>query len=149
MGYLSGEARDRVRAMSLYLVGALVVAGTAVGVYAVLVGFDRVSPAAVDAVARTGDPHDLVVQYVGGSPGCGDPQRIEVDETADDVVVTAFTVARHATRQGFGCDDVGVLMLQTVRLADPLGVREVRDGARDGAAVVVRESVTDLVGEGG
>ncbi|TRW46123.1 hypothetical protein [Georgenia yuyongxinii] len=145
MEYLSGEAKDRVRAMSLYLVGALVVVGVAVGAYALLVGFDRVSPAAVDAVARTGDPHDLVVQYVGGTPGCGDPERIDVDETTDDVVVTAFTVARHATRQGFGCGDVGVIMVQTVRLAAPLDGREVRDGARDGAAVVVHDSLADLL----
>ncbi|MPV36344.1 hypothetical protein [Georgenia subflava] len=144
MAELSGEARDRVRALGLWLVGGILLAGVLVGLYATLVGFDRVSPAAVDAVARTAEGRDLLVRYIGGSPGCGDPHRIDVTEDDETVVISAYTVAPHGTRAGFGCDDRGVVMLQTVRLGEPLGERQVRDGARD-SAVVVHDSPAALL----
>src|SRR4051812_33894437 len=105
MGDLSTEARDRVRAMSMYLVGSIVLVGVLVGLYAALIGFDRVQGAALAGVALTADEHDLVVEYVGGEPGCGDPHHIDVDETAEAVVISAHTVARHGTRAGFTCTE--------------------------------------------
>lgn len=144
VGDLSAEGRTRVRALSLYLVGTIVLALTAVGGYALVVGFDRVRPAPVEAVAVVGE-RELLVRYLGGVPGCGDPHRVEVAEDADEVVVSAFTVARRATREGFSCPDVGVPMLQTVRLGEALGDRDVRDGARPGVDVEVVAGVEDLL----
>lgn len=143
MGGLTGESRDRVRAMSLWLVTGIVLAGVAVGLYALVVGFDRVRPAAVSRVAEASD-HDLVVEYVGGSPGCGDPHRVEVTETEEDVVVAAHVVVRHGTRLGASCDDERVPLLQTVRLATPLEGRTVRDASRPELTVPVADDVTDL-----
>jgi hypothetical protein len=141
---MSGDARNRVRAMSLWLVTGIVLAGVAVGLYALLVGFDRIRPAAVTRVAATAE-RDLVVEYVGGSPGCGDPHRVDVSETDDDVVVTAKVAVRHGTRLGASCDDEGVAMIQSVRLAEPLGARVVRDASRPGVIVPVVDAVVDLV----
>lgn len=142
---LTGESRDRVQAMSLYLVTGIVLVGVAVGLYAVIVGFDRIRPAAVSRVAEAAG-RDLVVQYVGGSPGCGDPHRVEVSETEDEVVVAAYVVVRHGTRFDASCDDERVTMLQTVRLAAPLGNRAVRDASRPELTVPVADAVADLVG---
>jgi hypothetical protein len=144
MERLSGDARNRVRAMSLWLVTAIILAGVAVGLFAMLVGFDRIVPAAVSRVAATTD-RDLVVEYVGGSPGCGDPHRVEVDESDDEVVVAAKVVVRHGTRLSAHCDDVGVPMIQSVRLAEPLGDRSVRDASRPGFDVPVADAVADLI----
>ena len=145
MGGLTGESRDRVRAMSLWLVTAIVLAGVAVGLYALVVGFDRVDPAPVSRVAEVA-PQDLLVEYVGGSPGCGDPHRVEVSETEDEVVLAAHVVVRHGTRLTASCDDEGVPMLQTVRLAAPLGDRVVRDATRPQLTVPLAEDATDLLG---
>ncbi|UNX53722.1 hypothetical protein MF406_12085 [Georgenia sp. TF02-10] len=144
MGELPAEARDRVRAMALTLVGALVLFGVVVGLYALLVGFDRLEEAPVKAVARAGE-RELVVQYVGGTPGCGDPDGVTVDESDDAVVLTGRTVLRHATRWGgYACPAVEVPMLTTVRLADPLEGRPVRDGVRE-VEVTVHDDVAALV----
>jgi len=145
MDGLTGESRDRVRAMSLWLVTGIVMVGVAVGLYAIIVGFDSVRPAAVSKVAEL-DDRDLLVQYVGGSPGCGDPNRVEVQETKDEVTVAASVVVRHGTRLSASCDDEGVPMLQTVRLAEPLGDRVVRDASRPELTVPVADAPTDLVG---
>ncbi|MFH5823680.1 hypothetical protein [Georgenia sp. AZ-5] len=146
MADLPAAARDRVRAMTLWLVAGIVLVLVGVGIYAVLVGFDRVRSAPVEAVAVAG--HDLVVRYVGGAPGCGDPHHLEVDEDDDAVVVSAFTVARHGTRWGFACARHDVRMYGTVRLAAPLGERPVRDGARPDTEVPVVGGVEELVGGG-
>ncbi|WP_127125649.1 hypothetical protein [Georgenia sp. SYP-B2076] len=143
MGDLPVAAKTRVRAMTLWFVGSIVLVGVLVAIYAALIGFDRVTGASVEGVAVTGDGHDLVVEYIGGRPGCGDPDHIDVEESAHAVVISAYTVARHGTRAGFACPAEATPMLQTVRLRAPLGDREVRDGARDGSAVVVR-SLTEL-----
>lgn len=142
---LTGGSRDRVRAMSLWLVTAIVLAGVAVGLYALVVGFDKVEPAPLSRVAEVG-PRDVLVEYVGGSPGCGDPHRVEVSETDDEVVVAAYVVVRHGTRLTASCDDEGVPMLQTVRLGAPLGDRQVRDASRPELTVPVADDVTELVG---
>jgi hypothetical protein len=144
MGRLTGEARDRVRAMSLWLVTGIVLAGVAVGLYAVVVGFDRMQPAAVARVAQGAEPRDLIVEYVGGSPGCGDPHRVEVTESEDEVVVAATVVVRHGTRFNAACDDEGVSMVQTVRLAEPLGGRSVRDASRPDVTVPVVADLAEL-----
>ncbi|KAE8765532.1 hypothetical protein [Georgenia thermotolerans] len=140
MADLPRPARDRVRAMSLYLVCAVVLLGLLLALYAVFVGFDRLHAAPVTAVAVTADGRDLVVEYTGGAPGCGDPHDVTVRESDTAVEVRAVTVARRATRLGFACPSRAVPLLQTVRLAEPLGAREVRDRTRGGAEV----PVTDL-----
>lgn len=140
MADLPRQSRDRVRAMSLYLVCAVVILGLLIALYAVFIGFDRLREAPVTAVAVTGDGRDLVVEYTGGAPGCADPHDVTVAETAEDVELRAVTVARRATRLGFACPSRAVPLLQTVRLAEPLGERGVRDGNRGGAVV----PVTDL-----
>jgi hypothetical protein len=147
MEELSRQARDRVRAMSLYLVCAVVILGLLLALYAVFVGFDRVRAAPVTAVAVTGGGRDLVVEYTGGAPGCGDPHDVGVVETGHAVELTATTVARRATRIGFTCPSLEVPLLQTVRLAAPLDGRAVRDGARGGAVVAVTD-VASLVADG-
>lgn len=141
---MSDEARDRVRAMSLWLVTAVVLVGVGVGLYAVLVGFDRVRPAPVTRVATTAD-RDLVVEYLGGSPGCGDPYRVDVRETGGEVVLSARVVLPHGTRMGMSCDDEGVPMIQSVRLAAPLADRTVKDASRPTASVPVADSAADLL----
>jgi hypothetical protein len=148
MGELSGEARDRVRAMSLWLVTGIVLAGVAVGLYAVIVGFDRVEPAAVARVAPAAEQRDLIVEYVGGSPGCGDPHRVQVTESDDEVVVSATVVVRHGTRFNAACDDEGISMVQTVRLAAPLGGRFVRDASRPDVTVPVVADLAELAHAG-
>ncbi|WP_043496805.1 hypothetical protein [Georgenia sp. SUBG003] len=145
MGGLTGESRDRVRAMSLWLVTGIVLAGVAVGLYALVVGFDSARPAPVSRVAEIGQ-HDLLVQYVGGSPGCGDPLQVKVDETEDEVLIAASVVVRRGTRLGASCDGENVTMLQTVRLAAPLGDRAVRDASRPELTVPVADEAADLVG---
>lgn len=145
MGDLPREAKDRVRAMSLWLVGGILLAGVLVAMYAALIGFDRVDRAAVAAVAVTGDGRDLLVEYVGGAPRCGDPHHIDVEESAEAVVIVAHTVARHGARPGFVCADEPVPMFQTVRLRAPLDGRPVRDGAQ-GRDVVVHGGPAALLG---
>ncbi|MPV90333.1 hypothetical protein [Georgenia ruanii] len=139
MEELPRQARDRVRAMSLYLVCAVVILGLLLALYAVFVGFDRLHAAPVTAVAATGDGRDLVVEYTGGAPGCGDPHDVTVRESGRTVELRAVTVARRATRLGFACPSRAVPLLQTVRLAAPLDGREVRDRARGGAVVAVTD----------
>lgn len=133
--------------MALTFLGAIVLALVAVGAFALVVGIDLVRPAPVEAVAVTGDGRDLLVRYVGGLPGCGDPDGVDVAESGDTVVVSARTVARRATRLGFSCPEVAVPMFRTVRLGEPLGERTVRDGA-GGEEVTVHDDVAALLGEG-
>src|SRR5690606_18900135 len=134
--------RARVRAMAMWLtVGALCL-GVFVLVYALLVGFDRERTAPVAAVA--GEGRTVVVRYLGGPPGCGDPGRIEVRESAAEVELTAYVVVREATRYDRQCPAEEVPMLTTVRLDEPVGDRLVRDAARDGAEVPAVGSVREL-----
>lgn len=141
------EYRDRVRAMGLWFVAAIVVVGAFVGIYALFVGFDRTVPARVEAVAPGETPADLVVRYTGGSPGCGDPGQVVATESAEEVVLTAHTVIVRGTRVNLSCDDQGIPLLATVRLASPLGERTVRD-AYDDSEVEVLSDVGELVGDG-
>lgn len=143
MAPLPDDIRTRLRATALTLTGALVLVGILLALWAVLVGFDVTRTAPVVAVAPVGE-QDLLVEYTGGSPGCGDPAGVEVAETSATVEVTAHVVIPFGTRWNFSCDDVGSTLLKTVRLDAPLGGRAVVDAS--GAPVAVREDAADLVG---
>jgi hypothetical protein len=139
------QVRRRIRASTLWFVSAILTAAAALIVWALTVGFPLVSDARTDAVAVQGESgREIVVRYTGGSPGCGDPHSIEVEETQTTVTITTLVVAPHGTRFNFGCDDVGYPMFQTVRLERPLAERAVFDGPT-GAPVEVAADVATLV----
>ncbi|MFC7405876.1 hypothetical protein [Georgenia alba] len=142
MNGLPKEARDRVRVSAMWIVVSAVCLGVLLMLYALLVGFDRERQAPVEAVAADGN--DLVVRYVGGVPGCGDPGRVEVSESDSEVELSAYVVVRHATRHDRMCAQMAVPLITTVRLAEPLGDRVVRDGMRPGAEVPVADGLADL-----
>ncbi|WP_154796301.1 hypothetical protein [Occultella kanbiaonis] len=139
------QVRRRIRASTLWFVAAILTAAAALIVWALTVGFPVVNDARTDAVAVQGDSgREILVRYTGGSPGCGDPHSIEVEETQTTVTITTHVVAPHGTQFNFGCDDAGYPMFQTIRLERPLGGRAVFDGPT-GATVEVAADVATLV----
>ncbi|TDE98899.1 hypothetical protein EXU48_01500 [Occultella glacieicola] len=137
------NVRRRIRASTLWFVAAILTAAAALIVWALTVGFPVVGDARTDAVAVQGESgRELVVRYTGGSPGCGDPHSIEVEETQTTVTITTLVVAPHGSRFNFGCDDVGYVMYQTIRLERPLAERDVIDGPTGGAVEVVVDVAT-------
>lgn len=62
------------------------------------------------------------MSYVGGS--CQDGSRLDVAEDRERVVLTVRTWTRATS-----CDDVGVQYTVSALLAEPLGDRELVDGA--------------------
>ncbi|GAA4432157.1 hypothetical protein GCM10023169_37620 [Georgenia halophila] len=149
MGELPKEVRDRIRASALWLVTGVLTIGALLLLYTVFIGFDRLRDAPVSRVAPMGEGGtDLVVEYIGGSDGCGDPYQVAVEEQdGDEVVLLAEVIVREATRHDKACPDVGVRMIDTVRLSEPLGDRTVRDASRLDAEVEVVENVAALVGQ--
>ena len=65
---------------------------------------------------------NLQVSYTGSH--CQDGSRLDVDERADEVVVTVYT-----WEYPTGCDDMGVPYTLRATLTDELGGRRVVDGA--------------------
>jgi len=68
------------------------------------------------------DGRTVSVTYVGGE--CDDWAWTDVDEQSDAVTITV-----HVMDLGASCSDVGVQRMIDVELAEPLGDREVIDGA--------------------
>ena len=126
MDRLTGEARDRVRALSLGFVAALTLMGVAVGLYAVLVGFDEVSSVRSEVVAVSEDERELTVQIVHNS--CQELIGVGVEERADVVVLTAQVVER-VRLQAPMCTPDTVVSRATVVLDEPLSGRDIEDGA--------------------
>lgn len=131
--------------MTLWLLGTVLLIVAGFTTYYFAVGFDVRDPSAVQAVAMLPNDRDLVVRSVAGSPGCGDPDGIEVNETADQVEVLAWVVTPHGTRWDFECQDTGAIAIETVRLSAPLGERTVVDGAHPGVEVEIAGSLTELI----
>ena len=129
VGGLEGEARDRVRAMGLWLVTALVLCGVLVALFAVFVGFAQIRPTTISGVVPGADGRELTIHYSAGSPGCDRLHRVEVTESDDDVELRVHLVTRTPLR-GHAClaiDEEGRL---DVVLDAPLAERLVRDGPR-------------------
>ncbi|MPY91773.1 MAG: hypothetical protein GEV08_01545 [Acidimicrobiia bacterium] len=82
------------------------------------------SPAAIESVVATGDPAVLLVTFWAGPPECSGLQRIEVDESAEQVRVGVHVGER---RPGEPCTRIAVRYSATVTLQSPLGARPVVD----------------------
>ncbi len=115
------DERPRRRWLGWLGGGLLVLAlVTAVG----LAVFREVHGTAEPVPWATVDAHGtgLTVEYVGSE--CRDEASVEVEEHSDRVVVTVLQ------RVGAGsCNDVGVLYTEEGTLEEPLGDRELVDGA--------------------
>jgi hypothetical protein len=95
----------------------LVVAGALVW----WVGLRREEPAPFTSWVAT-DSTRVQVTYTGGS--CQDGSRLDVTEDRERVVLSVLTWTSATS-----CDDAGVEYTVSARLAEPLGSREVVDGA--------------------
>lgn len=111
---MSGSVR-RVVVLSVVLL--LVVASA----LAWWVGLRREEPAPFTSWVAV-ESTRVEVSYVGGS--CQDGSRLDVAEDRERVVLTVRTWSRATS-----CDDAGVQYTVSGRLAEPLGTREVVDGA--------------------
>jgi hypothetical protein len=72
------------------------------------------------------DPHTIRVEFYGGVEECDGLDRVEVEETADNVTITLYT-GRVPTAEV--CIEIAVLKAVTIKLDAPLGDREIVDGA--------------------
>jgi|SRR5690625_497493 len=120
MERLEGEARDRVRATSMWFVAGLVVLGVALGIWAIYVGFLQVVPVPSEVVSVAEDGRSVTVQFAHGS--CQEPAGVDVEETTDAVVLTARVSERNPLR-GRACTAEGGVARETVVLDQPLGER--------------------------
>ncbi|WP_324649821.1 hypothetical protein [Georgenia sp. H159] len=129
MERLTGEARDRVRATSLWLVAAVTVAGVIIAIFGIVIGFAevRVVPSAVVDVSPDG--LELTVEYPHSS--CQFPAGVDVEEGADVVVITA-RVSERTPMRGRSCRAEAVAVQETVVLETPLGERELRTSGTTG-----------------
>lgn len=134
-----------MRAMTLWLLGTVLLVVAGFITYYLAVGFDVREQSTVQAVTVMPNDRDLVVRSVAGSPGCGDPDGIEVNETAEQVEVLTWVVTPQGTRWDFECQDTATTVIDTVRLSAPLGERTVIDGAHPGAEVEIAGSLTELI----
>lgn len=123
MERLTGEARDRVRASSLWLVAAVTVVGVIVAIFGIFIGFAEVRAVPSSVVDVSPDGRELTVEYVHGS--CQFPAGVDVAERADVVVLTA-RVSERTPLRGRNCTSEAIIVQETVELAAPLGDRELR-----------------------
>lgn len=144
VGGLQGEARDRVRAMGLWLVTALVLGGVLVALFAMFVGFAHVRPTAIHAVVPGADDRVLTIHYSAGSPGCDRLHRVDVVET-DEVVELQVDLVTRIPMTGRDCLAVDEEAQLDVVLEAPLAERTVRDGPRQ---VPVREEPAERLSDG-
>jgi hypothetical protein len=79
--------------------------------------WDRVEPV---------DQRTLRVEFYGGVEECEGLDRVEVEETEDDVTITLHT---GRVREAEVCIEIAVLKSTEVGLGAPLGDREIVDGA--------------------
>lgn len=129
MGALSGEARDRARASTMWFVAGMLVVIVLLMMWGSFVGFARSVPLTADAVADDGPPSlTLTVTYTHDR--CHVPERVEVVEDDDAVTLTAWVTER---RPWLSPDCRGaVTHREQVSLQEPLGGRELRSGRRAG-----------------
>lgn len=111
----------------LLVLGALVLGGAAlIGlVVGLVIGGQylwrgRAQPTPWSTVDGTGT--DLVVHFIGSE--CQTSSRVEAEEDEDRVVITAYEGVR-----AMGCSDVGVPYDLSITLEEPLGERELVNGA--------------------
>ncbi|WP_176554617.1 hypothetical protein [Georgenia sp. 311] len=123
MERLSGEARDRVRASSLTLVGVLTLVLVAAGIYAGLTGGQPVGVAPSEVLAVSADGRTATVAVEVG--GCERLQGVDVEAGADVVVLIARVVQDEPGTDG-ACEDVARLARRTVVLDEPLAGRALR-----------------------
>lgn len=103
--------------------------------------------AAAGTIGATGfhayGPKRLAVIYTNGVPECyGSAGTPVVVETADAVTVTIPRIPPENPDKDVACIDIALVGSVDVTLSAPLGEREVRDGARDGA-LLPRQSLPD------
>ena len=75
------------------------------------------------------DDQTLTIDYVGGVNTCYALDRVDVDYGNDTVTVTVYEGARADLPPDTACIEIGVLKSVTVELGEPLGGRELVDGA--------------------
>lgn len=126
MERLEGEARDRVRAASLWLIAALVIVFVGWGLWSVYSGPSGVSVVPSEVVSVSGDGRTVTVELVHGS--CQEPAGVTVEEDEDVVLLTA-RVTEHTPPPGSACTSQAVVSRASVALADPVGERELRTAA--------------------
>lgn len=141
---LQDEHRRRVRAFTLSTLGAVMLLVVGVMTYALVVGFAVPSTGTVQSVAPTqDDERDLMVRAV--VTRCDQLAEIEVNESRDEVTLTARTTIPNGTKWDLTCPDVATAMFYTVRLSAPLGERSVTDSTRPDDEVPVLEEPADLL----
>lgn len=129
MGALSGEARDRARASTMWFVAGMLVVIVLLLMWGSFVGFARSVPLTTDAVADDG-PQSLSLTVTYTHDRCQLPERVEVLEDDDAVTLTAWVTER---RPWLTPDCEGaVTHREQVSLQEPLRDRELRPGRRAG-----------------
>ncbi len=78
------------------------------------------------------DDRTLTVLYVGGTQDCYQLDRVEVRERPATVTVTVYEGLRPDLPPDAACIEIGVYKAATVVLTEPLGDRELLDGAPRG-----------------
>lgn len=127
MGVLSGEARDRLRASTMWFVAGMLVVIVLLLSWGSFVGFTH--EVALPATGVAGEaPQQLSVSY--SHDRCQQPDRVEVREGDEVVTLTAWVRER---RPWLTPDCEGVVThREQLRLQEPLGEREIRPGTRAG-----------------
>jgi hypothetical protein len=97
-------------------------------------GLDGVVPAAIDS-ARALDGNKLEVRFYSGVEDCYGLERVDVEESDAEVLVSVFTGSRPEARD-VACIEIAELVATVVTLDAPLGDRTVVD-ASTGAPVPV------------
>lgn len=141
---LRDDNRRRIRAFTLWLIGGVTLLAAGVLTYALVVGFAVPTTGTVQSVAPTqDDDRDLLVRATVVQ--CEELTGIEVDESRNEVTLTARATIPNGTQWDLSCPDVATAMFHTVRLSAPLGERTVVDSTRPDEDVPVLEDPADLL----
>lgn len=124
---MSNRVDDVGPVRGLLVLGSLVVGAVALVVLVLCAQYfwaGRAQPVPWGTVEGTGT--ELTVSFTGSE--CQSSSRVEAEEHEDRVVITAYEGVRARS-----CSDVGVPYSLTVTLAEPIGDRELVNGACVGA----------------
>ena len=138
---VEGPAAPRRTEFGTPLPGRSVPAGTPVQPSP---GTNSPKPVAWDNAIVAADDRTLTVSYEAGAAPCFVLDRVEKDYGEGFVTVTLYAGTDPTAGPVLSCLSIGILSHTLVELSEPLGGRELLDGARTPTPETVR--VPDLVG---